>query len=115
MRCDDPTSEAPPRVVAGGQVAVATAEFFRGPAHPVDVATSLNFLGPACPGRVNTVPHPTRYSVRPEPGMMVLFSRYVPHRVLPRQSELQQILITSTLRKETFPRVRPPAAAALNS
>jgi hypothetical protein len=45
--------------------------------------------------------------------MMVLFSRYVPHTVLPHQGELQRILIIFNLRKDAFPRARSPAAPAV--
>ena len=74
---------------------------------PADAAegTPLHFFDP-CQGRANTFLQPVvpaRYSIRPEPGMMVLFPSYVPHMVFPHQGERQRISIAFNLRKEPFP------------
>jgi hypothetical protein len=73
---------------------------------PVDAdGTPLHFFDP-CQGRANTFLQPVvpaRYSVRPEPGMMVLFPSYMPHMVFPHQGPRQRISIAFNLRKEPFP------------
>ena len=73
---------------------------------PTDAdGTSLHFFDP-CQGRANTFLQPVvpaRYSVRPQPGMMVLFPSYMPHMVFPHQGGRQRISIAFNLRKEPFP------------
>jgi uncharacterized protein (TIGR02466 family) len=73
---------------------------------PADAeGTPLNFFDP-CQGRANTFLQPVipaTYSVRPQPGMMVLFPSYMPHMVFPHQGERQRISIAFNLRKDPFP------------
>jgi uncharacterized protein (TIGR02466 family) len=71
----------------------------------VDAGTPLHFFDP-CQGGANTFLQPVvpaRYTVRPEPGMMVLFPSYMPHMVFPHWGERQRISIAFNLRKEPFP------------
>ena len=71
----------------------------------IEAGTPLHFFDP-CQGRANTFLQPlipARYSVRPEPGMMVLFPSYMPHMVFPHRGERQRISIAFNLRKEPFP------------
>jgi Putative 2OG-Fe(II) oxygenase len=67
--------------------------------------TPLHFFDP-CQGRANTFLQPVvpaRYTVRAEPGAMVLFPSYIPHMVFPHRGERQRISIAFNLRKEPFP------------
>jgi uncharacterized protein (TIGR02466 family) len=67
--------------------------------------TPLNFFDP-CQGRANTFLQPmvnSSYTIRPEPGLMVLFPSYMPHMVLPHQGERERISIAFNLRKEPYP------------
>jgi uncharacterized protein (TIGR02466 family) len=67
--------------------------------------TPLHFFDP-CQGRANTFLQPVvpgRYSVRPKPGMMILFPSYIPHMVFPHQGARQRISIAFNLRKDPFP------------
>ena len=43
------------------------------------------------------------YTVRPEPGLMVLFPSYMPHMVLPHQGGRERVSIAFNLRKEPYP------------
>ena len=76
-----------------------------GAAPDADAGTPLHFFDP-CQGRANTFLQPVvpaRYSVRPRPGMMVLFPSYMPHMVFPHRGERLRISIAFNLRKEPFP------------
>ena len=59
-----------------------------------------------CQGRANTfLPPlvPTSSTLRPEPGMMILFPSYLPHMVYPHKGSRPRISIAFNLRKEPFP------------
>jgi Putative 2OG-Fe(II) oxygenase len=70
-----------------------------------DEGTPLHFFDP-CLGRANTFLQPvlpSRHSVRPVPGLMVLFPSYMPHMVFPHRGERERISIAFNLRKDPFP------------
>jgi hypothetical protein len=46
---------------------------------------------------------PSSVTLRPKPGMMVLFPSYLPHMVFPYQGGSQRISIAFNLRKEPYP------------
>ena len=81
--------------------------YYVDPGAPADAdeGTSLHFFDP-CLGRANTFLQPvlpSRHSVRPVPGLMVLFPSYMPHMVFPHQGERERISIAFNLRKEPYP------------
>jgi len=46
---------------------------------------------------------PTSITLRPEPGMMILFPSYVPHMVYAHRGRQPRISIAFNLRKEPYP------------
>ena len=67
--------------------------------------TPLALFDP-CQGRANTFLHPqvaTHITVRPQPGLMVLFPSYVPHMVYPHRGTRPRISIAFNLRREPYP------------
>jgi uncharacterized protein (TIGR02466 family) len=46
---------------------------------------------------------PSSFSIRPEPGLMVLFPSYIAHMVFPHAGEMPRISIAFNLRREPFP------------
>jgi uncharacterized protein (TIGR02466 family) len=67
--------------------------------------TPLHLFDP-CQGRANTFLQPVvsaKHSIRPQPGMMVLFPSYIQHMVFPHNGGRERISIAFNLRKEPFP------------
>jgi len=67
--------------------------------------TPIAFFDP-CQGRANTFLHPqvpNFITLRPEPGLMVLFPGYLPHMVYPHLGGRPRISIAFNLRREPFP------------
>ncbi len=67
--------------------------------------TPIAFFDP-CQGRANTFLHPqvpNFITVRPEPGLMVLFPSYLPHMVYAHRGSRPRISIAFNLRREPFP------------
>jgi uncharacterized protein (TIGR02466 family) len=59
-----------------------------------------------CQGRANTfLPPlvPSSFTIRPEPGLMILFPSYLAHMVFPHEGPAQRISIAFNLRREPFP------------
>lgn len=59
-----------------------------------------------CQGRANTFLHPevpNFITVRPEPGLMVLFPSYLPHMVYAHRGGRARISIAFNLRREPYP------------
>lgn len=59
-----------------------------------------------CQGRANTfLPHflPNNLTVRPEPGLMLLFPSYVGHLVFPHEGPAPRISIAFNMRRQPFP------------
>ncbi|HTW25563.1 MAG TPA: TIGR02466 family protein [Acetobacteraceae bacterium] len=74
---------------------------------PADQAqgTPIAFFDP-CQGRANTFLHPqvpNFITLRPEPGLMVLFPSYLPHMVYAHHGGRPRISIAFNLRREPFP------------
>lgn len=67
--------------------------------------TPIAFFDP-CQGRANTFLHPqvpNFITLRPQPGLMVLFPSYLPHMVYPHQGGRPRISIAFNLRREPYP------------
>ena len=65
----------------------------------------LHFFDP-CQGRANTFLTgiaPSSFTIRPEPGLMVLFPSYVAHMVYPHAGPEPRISIAFNVRREPFP------------
>ncbi len=59
-----------------------------------------------CQGRANTFLTgiaPSSFTIRPEPGLMVLFPSYLAHMVLPHTGAAPRISIAFNVRREPFP------------
>jgi uncharacterized protein (TIGR02466 family) len=70
-----------------------------------EAGTPIHLYDP-CQGRANTfLPPfvPTSITLRPEPGMMILFPSYVPHMVYAHRGRQPRISIAFNLRKEPYP------------
>ena len=99
-----------------------TGNFYRMHTHPgstwsgtyyVDTGIGSSKAKPAplhifdpCQGRANTfLPPlvPSSFTIRPEPGLMVLFPSYLAHMVFPEEGPDPRISIAFNLRREPFP------------
>lgn len=80
--------------------------YYVDPGEPSEAAgTPIHFFDP-CQGRANTFlpPQvPSSVTIRPEPGLMILFPSYLPHMVFPHQGGRPRISIAFNLRREPFP------------
>ncbi len=68
-------------------------------------AAPLHLLDP-CQGRANTfLPGiaATSFTLRPEPGLMVLFPSYIPHMVYPHAGDRPRVSIAFNFRREPYP------------
>ena len=68
-------------------------------------AAALQLVDP-CQGRANTflagIPA-VSFTVKPEPGLMVLFPSYIPHTVYPHAGDRPRVSIAFNLRREPYP------------
>lgn len=70
-----------------------------------DSGTPIHLYDP-CQGRANTFLPPfasSSVTLRPEPGMMILFPSYLPHMVFAHRGRQPRISIAFNLRKEPYP------------
>ena len=59
-----------------------------------------------CQGRANTfLPPlvPSSFTIRPEPGLMILFPSYLAHMVFPQEANEPRISVAFNMRREPFP------------
>jgi uncharacterized protein (TIGR02466 family) len=72
---------------------------------PTATAAPLHIFDP-CQGRANTfLPPlaPSSFTIRPEPGLMILFPSYLTHMVFPHETDEPRISIAFNVRREPFP------------
>jgi uncharacterized protein (TIGR02466 family) len=73
---------------------------------PTTAGVAPLYLLDPCVGRAATfLPTllPSSFTVRPEPGLMVMFPSYLAHMVFPQEANGARISIAFNLRREPFP------------
>jgi uncharacterized protein (TIGR02466 family) len=72
---------------------------------PTAKPAPLHIFDP-CQGRANTFLPPlvaSSFTIRPEPGLMILFPSYLAHMVFPQEASGPRISIAFNMRREPFP------------